>query len=54
MQAFLPHFNASLGYLSRNCRELYRLGRVESFAAKNKVVPSIFDGIGAGLGFTSH
>jgi len=28
------------------------LGRAESFASKNKVIPSIFDGIGMGLGFT--
>ena len=28
------------------------LGRAEAFAAKNGVVPSAFDGIGIGLGFT--
>lgn len=28
------------------------LGRAESYAAKNKVLPSVFDGIGMGLGFT--
>ncbi|MCC8015951.1 MAG: electron transport complex subunit E [Clostridiales bacterium] len=28
------------------------LGRAESYASKNKVIPSIFDGIGMGLGFT--
>ena len=28
------------------------LGRAESYAAKNKVIPSVFDGIGMGLGFT--
>lgn len=28
------------------------LGRAESYAAKNKVIPSIFDGFGMGLGFT--
>ena len=28
------------------------LGRAESYASKNKVVPSIFDGLGMGLGFT--
>ncbi len=53
MQAFLPSLYASLGIfiplIVVNC---IVLGRVESFAAKNKVVPSIFDGIGAGLGFT--
>ena len=28
------------------------LGRAESYASKNPVIPSIFDGIGMGLGFT--
>ena len=28
------------------------LGRAESYASKNKVLPSVFDGIGMGLGFT--
>ena len=28
------------------------LGRAEAYAGKNKVIPSIFDGIGMGLGFT--
>lgn len=28
------------------------LGRAEAYAAKNEVLPSIFDGIGMGLGFT--
>lgn len=28
------------------------LGRAESFASKNSVIPSIFDGLGMGLGFT--
>ena len=28
------------------------LGRAESFASKNKVVPSILDGLGMGIGFT--
>lgn len=28
------------------------LGRAESYASKNKVIPSIFDGIGMGIGFT--
>ncbi len=29
------------------------LGRAEAYAAKNEVLPSIFDGIGMGLGFTA-
>lgn len=28
------------------------LGRAESYASKNRVLPSIFDGLGIGLGFT--
>lgn len=28
------------------------LGRAESYASKNKVIPSLFDGMGMGLGFT--
>ena len=28
------------------------LGRAESYASKNPVLPSVFDGIGMGLGFT--
>ena len=34
------------------CMEAFVLGRAEAFAAKNGVVPSAFDGIGIGLGFT--
>ncbi|WP_343209235.1 electron transport complex subunit E [Anaerolentibacter hominis] len=29
------------------------LGRAESYASKNPVIPSVFDGIGMGLGFTA-
>ncbi len=28
------------------------LGRAEAFAAKNGIIPSAFDGLGMGLGFT--
>lgn len=28
------------------------MGRAESFAGKNPVIPSLFDGVGMGLGFT--
>lgn len=53
MQAFLPALYASLGIfiplIVVNC---IVLGRAESFAAKNKLIPSIFDGMGVGLGFT--
>ena len=53
MQAFVPDIYATLGLfiplIVVNC---IILGRAEAFASKNKVVPSFFDGLGMGLGFT--
>ena len=53
MHAYLPELYKSLGIfiplIAVNC---IILGRAESFASKNKVIPSAFDGIGIGLGFT--
>ena len=53
LQAFIPSLSASLGtfipLIVVNC---IILGRAESYASKNPVLPSIFDGIGMGLGFT--
>lgn len=53
MQAFVPDLYATLGLfiplIVVNC---ILLGRAEAFAAKNGPVPSIFDGLGMGLGFT--
>ena len=53
MQAFVPELYATLGLfiplIVVNC---IILGRAEAFAAKNGPIPSIFDGIGIGLGFT--
>lgn len=53
MQAYLPSLYASLGLfiplIVVNC---IILGRAEAFAAKNKPIPSLFDGLGMGLGFT--
>lgn len=53
MQAYVPSLYASLGLfiplIVVNC---IVLGRAEAFAAKNKVIPSMFDGLGIGLGFT--
>ena len=53
MAAYLPALHASLGLfiplIVVNC---IVLGRAEAFASKNKVLPSIFDGLGMGLGFT--
>ena len=53
MQAYLPSLNDSLGiYISLIVVNCIILGRAESYASKNKVLPSIFDGLGMGLGFT--
>lgn len=53
LKAYLPDLSASLGIfiplIVVNC---IILGRAESYASKNPVLPSIFDGIGMGLGFT--
>ena len=53
MQAFVPDIYATLGLfiplIVVNC---IILGRAESYASKNPVLPSIFDGLGMGLGFT--
>ena len=53
MQAYLPSLYASLGLfiplIVVNC---IILGRAEAFAAKNTAIPSLFDGLGMGLGFT--
>ena len=53
MQAYLPALNDSLGiYIPLIVVNCIILGRAESYASKNKVLPSIFDGLGMGLGFT--
>lgn len=53
LQAFVPALNESLGIfiplIVVNC---IILARAESFASKNGVIPSIFDAIGIGIGFT--
>jgi len=53
MEAYVPALYDSLGLfiplIVVNC---IVLGRAEAFAAKNKIVPSLFDGLGIGLGFT--
>ena len=53
LQAYVPALSASLGVfiplIVVNC---IILGRAESYASKNPVLPSIFDGLGMGLGFT--
>lgn len=53
LEAYLPALNASLGiYIPLIVVNCIILGRAEAYASKNKVLPSIFDGIGMGLGFT--
>lgn len=53
LQGFVPALYDSLGLfiplIVVNC---VILGRAESYASKNGVLPSIFDGLGMGLGFT--
>lgn len=53
MQGFLPALYDSLGiYIPLIVVNCIILGRAEAYAYKNKVFPSLFDGIGMGLGFT--
>ena len=53
LQAFIPSLNDSLGiYIPLIVVNCIILGRAEMFASKNKVIPSIMDGLGMGLGFT--
>lgn len=53
MQAYTPSLSESLGvYIPLIVVNCIILGRAESYASKKPVVPSIFDGVGMGLGFT--
>ena len=53
MEGFVPSLYDSLGlYIPLIVVNCIILGRAESYASKNPVLPSIFDGIGMGLGFT--
>lgn len=53
MQAYTPSLSESLGvYIPLIVVNCIILGRAESYASKNPVIPSIFDGLGMGLGFT--
>lgn len=53
MQAYLPALSSSLGLfiplIVVNC---IILARAESFASKNKILPSIIDGLSCGIGYT--
>jgi electron transport complex protein RnfE len=53
VKAFVPALDQSLGiYLPLIVVNCIILGRAESFASKNKPLPSILDGAGMGIGFT--
>ncbi|MDO4460613.1 MAG: electron transport complex subunit E [Clostridia bacterium] len=54
VKAFVPSLDTSLGvFLPLIVVNCIILGRAESFASKNKVIPSIIDGLGMGVGFTA-
>lgn len=53
MEGFTPSLYSALGiYIPLIVVNCIILGRAESYASKNPVLPSIFDGLGMGLGFT--
>ena len=53
LEGFIPSLYSALGlYIPLIVVNCIILGRAESFASKNPVIPSIFDGLGMGLGFT--
>nr|WP_294463641.1 electron transport complex subunit E [uncultured Sellimonas sp.] len=53
LEGFVPSLYDSLGlYIPLIVVNCIILGRAESYASKNPVLPSLFDGLGMGLGFT--
>lgn len=53
LEGFIPSLYSALGiYIPLIVVNCIILGRAESFASKNPVIPSFFDGLGMGLGFT--
>ncbi len=53
LEAYIPSLYAALGiYIPLIVVNCIILGRAEAYASKNPVIPSVFDGIGMGLGFT--
>lgn len=53
LEGFVPVLYDALGlYIPLIVVNCIILGRAESYASKNPVLPSVFDGIGMGLGFT--
>jgi Na+-translocating ferredoxin:NAD+ oxidoreductase subunit E len=53
MKAYFPPLNRALGiYVPLIVVNCIVLGRAEAFASKNKILNSLMDGIGMGIGFT--
>lgn len=53
LEGFLPSLYDALGiYIPLIVVNCIILGRAESYASKNPVIPSFFDGLGMGLGFS--
>lgn len=53
LEAYIPSLNKSLGvYIPLIVVNCIILGRAEGYAYSNPAIPSLFDGIGMGLGFT--
>lgn len=53
LQAYLPSLNDALGvYIPLIVVNCIILGRAESYAYHNPILPSLFDGLGMGLGFS--
>ena len=53
MKAYSPALNRALGiYVPLIVVNCIVLGRAEAYAAKNRVIDSLFDGLGMGIGFT--
>lgn len=53
LEGFIPALYDSLGiYIPLIVVNCIILGRAEAYASKNSVIPSLFDGIGMGLGFS--
>lgn len=53
LQAYIPFLYDSLGiYIPLIVVNCIILGRAEAYASKNPIIPSFFDGVGMGLGFS--
>jgi len=53
MQAYVPALNKALGvYIPLIVVNCIIFGRAEAYASKHGIVPSFFDGVGMGIGFT--